>query len=162
MVTLYISVGSNIEPAQYLRNGLQQLRQVFGHVQCSPVYRSAAIGFVGADFLNLVVCVQTSQSIAEVRDQLHRIEDANGRHREGEKFDSRTLDLDLLLYGDTVTNADGIRLPRDEITEHACVLKPLVDLAPMLVHPVQHKTMLQLWQAFPQTSQPLKKIELIL
>ncbi|HCB49754.1 MAG TPA: 2-amino-4-hydroxy-6-hydroxymethyldihydropteridine diphosphokinase, partial [Chloroflexi bacterium] len=67
----------------------------------------------------------------------------------------RTLDLDLLLYDDLVSHANGIHLPRLEITEHACVLKPLVDLAPALVHPVQHKSMQQLWQEFPQASQPL-------
>lgn len=161
MVTLYISVGSNIDPETHLRRGVQQLRQVFGEVQCSPVYRSAAIGFTGDDFLNLVVRAQTSQSIAEVHDCLHGIENANGRQRDSEKFDSRTLDLDLLLFDDVVSDAEGIQLPRDEITEHACVLKPLVDLAPALLHPVQQKSMLQLWQGFPQASQPLQKMDLI-
>lgn len=160
MATLYISVGSNIDPIAHLANALRQLRQAFVQVQCSPVYRSAAIGFDGEDFLNLVVRAQTTQTVAAVHAGLHAIEAANGRRRVGEKFGSRTLDLDLLLYDDLVSQTASLQLPRDEIIEHACVLKPLVDLAPTLVHPLVHKTMQQLWQEFPKASQPLVQIEL--
>ncbi|MBI3561812.1 MAG: 2-amino-4-hydroxy-6-hydroxymethyldihydropteridine diphosphokinase [Gammaproteobacteria bacterium] len=156
MVAIFISIGTNIEPEAHIRAAIASLRDALGTLQCSPVYRSPAFGFEGADFLNLVVRAQTRHSVEAVRSLLRRIEDDNGRHRDAEKFVSRTLDLDLLLYADRVLNDTSIQIPRPEITAHAFVLKPLMDLAPDLLHPLLKKSMRQLWEEFPQTAQPLQ------
>jgi 2-amino-4-hydroxy-6-hydroxymethyldihydropteridine diphosphokinase len=113
------------------------------------------VGFEGDNFLNLVAGLDTDQEVHDVNRQLHAIEDAHGRQRNGPRFSPRTLDLDLLLYDDLILSEDKLQLPRDEITHNAFVLRPLADIAPDLRHPVTGQTMAELWQAFDQTSQRL-------
>lgn len=162
MTTIYISLGSNVDPQRYLRAAVEALCARFSDVTCSPVYRSAAVGFNGDDFLNLVACAQTDLAVSDVQQQLCRIEDANDRRRDVPRFSPRTLDLDLLLYGDEVTAANGVVLPRAEILTHAFVLKPLSDLAPDGLHPVVKRRYAELWQGFDKSAQPLTKTELVL
>lgn len=158
-VAVYISLGSNIKPELHLRSALAALQLHFGEVACSPVYRSKAVGFAGADFLNLVARVNTEMPVFIIQPLLHMIEEMNGRQREDERFGPRTLDLDLLLYGDQVINAEGLEIPRAEILSQAFVLKPLSDIAPDTVHPLTQQSFAQLWQEFPQQSQVLEAVE---
>jgi 2-amino-4-hydroxy-6-hydroxymethyldihydropteridine diphosphokinase len=160
--TIYISLGSNVEPQRYLRAAVTALRAQFGEVTCSSVYRSAAVGFNGDDFLNLVARAATNLPVSDVQQQLRRIEDANDRRRDVPRFSPRTLDLDLLLYGDEIISAGGVVLPRAEILTQAFVLKPLSDLAPDGLHPVVKRSYAQLWQEFDKSAQPLTKTELVL
>ncbi len=146
MTRAWISIGSNIEPEANLRAALALLEERFGPLVASPVYRTPAEGFQGADFLNLVVGIDTDEPPEMVRAALRAIEDAQGRVRGAEKFSSRTLDLDLLTWGDRVAPELGI--PRDEILEYAFVLRPLADVAPNERHPVVGRTYAELWEAF--------------
>lgn len=155
MATIVISIGSNVEPEQNLRSAVRSLRQVFDCVVLSPVYRSEAVGFAGADFLNLVACAHTNQSPHEVVDRLREVEAAHLRDRSGPRFGPRTLDLDLLLYDDQVLTGPRLRLPRAEITEQAFVLRPLADLLPTGRHPVLGRTYAELWARFDQGSHAL-------
>lgn len=148
MPEVYIGVGSNRAPRDHLGRGTTMLRERFGQVLCSTVYQNPAVGFDGADFLNLVIGLTTAEPLESVVQALRGIEDACGRDRSGPKFGPRTLDLDLLLYGDTVLDAPGVAIPRDEILERAFVLRPLAELAPDLVHPGTGLTMAQHWAAF--------------
>ena len=77
-----------------------------------------------------------------------QLEADNGRRRDVPKFSGRTLDLDILTYGDQVGQVDGVELPRGEILKNAFVLKPLADIAPEDRHPVIGKTFSQLWQSY--------------
>jgi len=144
----YISIGSNIQPEKNVRLAVNVLRDIFGGLEISPVYESEAVGFDGDNFYNLVVAVATDMNVGEVNQCLHDIEDRYGRERNGHRFSSRSIDLDLLLYDDLCGEYDGVLLPREEIPHHAHVLCPLADLIPAEMHPGLNKTYLQLWREF--------------
>ena len=160
MARIYISIGSNINPAENVQQAVKGLRQHFNDVEVSPVYESEAVGFEGSNFLNLVVAASTEMDVYETNTLLHKIEDEYGRDRSGPRFSSRTIDLDLLLYDDAVVHESGLEVPRDEILQNAFVLWPLADVAAEVIHPQQGKTMAELWQAFDKSSQKLWPIEL--
>ena len=160
MARIYISIGSNINPAENVQQAVKVLREHFSELEVSPVYESEAVGFEGSNFLNLVVAASTELDVYETNTLLHNIEDEHGRDRSGPRFSSRTIDLDLLLYGDAVVHESGLEVPRDEILQNAFVLWPLADVAAEVIHPQQGKTMAELWQAFDKSSQKLWPIEL--
>lgn len=149
-VRAYLSLGSNIEPERHLASALQALRARFGTLQVSPIYRTRAVGFAGDDFLNAAVGLRTDLQPGALNDWLHALEEAHGRDRSAPRWSSRTLDVDILLYGDRVVSGPGnLEVPRTELAEQAFVLKPMVDIAPDLVHPVLGKSLRALWAAFP-------------
>ncbi len=140
MASIYLSIGSNIKPEFHFQQCATALQQVFSNPVWSPVYRSAAVGMDADDFLNAVVSAQTDLSVDSTIELLKKIEVEHGRIRGENKFSSRTLDVDLLLYNDIVMDAENITLPRPEMTTAAYVLKPLADLSPSGIHPVFKKT----------------------
>ncbi|MGO1462862.1 MAG: 2-amino-4-hydroxy-6-hydroxymethyldihydropteridine diphosphokinase [Marinobacter sp.] len=146
-VSVYIGIGSNIDRERYVCAALDALAGWFGELSISPVYESEAVGFDGAPFLNLVVGVKTSLSVGELSKQFKRLEVDNGRCPDALKFSEKTLDLDILTYGEAVGRLDGVELPRAEIIKNAYVLRPLAELAPTVKHPVCRKSYLELWQA---------------
>lgn len=150
---VYIGIGSNIEPYRHIPHAIRLLRERFGELRVSPVYACPAVGFNGADFLNLVVGFDTAADIPALLQALRCIESHCGRVR-GERSASRTLDLDLLLYGDAVMDTGEARLPRADILEYAFVLKPLAEIAPEARHPVDGRTFAELWAAFEASDQP--------
>ena len=147
MTRAWISVGSNVDRERNIRLAIDNLQQAFGELVLSPVYRTRAEGFKGDDFLNLVIGVETELSLENLRQHMRDIEDRQGRIRGDNKFASRTLDLDLLTWGNLVDQERGI--PRDEILKYAFVLKPLADVAPEEFYPGSEQTYAQLWAAFP-------------
>ena len=158
MHTVFISVGSNIERDKHVRSGLQAMHQIFGELSLSSVYESEAVGFAGSHFYNLVVKADTILSVNQVCSVLKQIEEDNQRVRGDKKFAPRTLDLDLLLYDNLVTK-EGVELPRDEILYNAFVLKPLTEIAPHSVHPVECRSYQVLWDDYDQSQQKLWTIE---
>ncbi len=161
MTRVFIGVGSNVDRERNLPKGVRALRAAFGEIRCSTVWDNPAVGFDGDPFLNLVVEFDTSRSAADIASQLDRIERTFGRTRSGErKLLARALDLDLLLYGDAVIHADGVRVPRGEIIEYAFVLAPLAELAPDQMHPTMGKTYKALWASFDGDKSVLTKAAL--
>lgn len=160
MARVYLSLGSNQEPQRYLRAALDELRAQFGDIDISPAYRSAAVGFDGADFVNLAVGLDTVLSPHALNDWLHALEDRHGRRRDVPRYADRTLDVDIVLYDDLVTQGPGhLDIPRKEL-KHAFVLKPLADIAPAVRHPVSGRTMAELWAVFPADREPLVLVSL--
>ncbi len=164
-IAIYISLGSNIAPETNLNSAIVTISAKLEHTSASPVYRSAAVGMEGADFLNAVIGGFTKAPLPDVINWLHEIELAHGRVRTQNKFSDRTLDLDLLLYGDSVCNpaeSAGIELPHPEITDQAYVLQPLADIAASLVHPTRHCTinslLLQLQSEHPDKAASLQVV----
>lgn len=151
----FLSLGSNIQPHDHLPAALEALAADFGPLVSSSVYESEAQGFEGAHFLNLVVMIGTDSRPGLIRDSLRAIEAAHGRERGTARFSDRTLDIDLLLWGDHCGDIDGIRLPRDEILRCAFVLRPLADLVPQRRHPRTGQTYARHWAAFADPQQKL-------
>jgi 2-amino-4-hydroxy-6-hydroxymethyldihydropteridine diphosphokinase len=159
VATIYISIGSNVEPVLNVRAAVRRLRQRFPGLRVSPVYETEAVGFVGDDFLNLVVCAEVDMAATAVCAALREIETEQGRDRSGPRFGSRTLDLDLLLYDDVVVSVPGLQLPRAEILQRAFVLAPLADLAPTARHPVTGATFAQLWADMDKDRETLRRVD---
>ena len=144
MTTIYISLGSNIERDRHIRAGLDALHAEFGELRVSRVFESEAVGFNGRPFYNLVAAAETDLPLTPVCLGLRAMEFAHGREPDAKKFAPRTLDLDLLLYGDLVCDTPLV-LPRGEVLTNAFVLWPLAELAPKLRHPVDGRSMVELW-----------------
>jgi 2-amino-4-hydroxy-6-hydroxymethyldihydropteridine diphosphokinase len=159
MVSVYVSIGSNINREQNILSGIRSLRQAFGELQLSSIYDSEAVGFDGAAFYNLAAGFDTTLDVHAVVSRLRDIEDAHERRRDGPRFSSRTLDIDLLLYDDLVLDSAALKLPRAEILHNAFVLAPLAEIAPTLKHPEVGLTYAELWQRFDQDSQRLTRLD---
>ena len=159
MHRVYISIGSNIEPARHVRLAVTALHEYYGRLDISRVYESEAVGFDGDNFYNLVVGLDTEQDVNTVNRTLHEIEARYGRDRSGPRFSARSIDLDLLLYDDLIMQVDKLILPREEILQNAFVLWPLAEIAPQLIHPVKQQSMADLWQRFDKAKQQLLPIE---
>jgi len=142
----------------------QALRELATVSRASTIYRSAAVGFAGPDFLNAVIAIDVLLSIEALSKHLTLLEDQSARDRSQPRFSSRTLDLDLLLYDDVVRKSESLPLPRDEILQQAFVLRPLAELAPDLVHPLTGLALGQHWrqmqQTIPSVSEQLSPVDL--
>ena len=128
-VQVYLGIGSNIDPETNIKRALEALGQEFGQVQCSPIYWNKAQGFDGPDFINMVAGFSTSKKFSELDQALKAIEASCGRERSSETCKgSRTLDLDILLFGAFHGELNGYQLPRPEIFDRQFVWQPLLAL----------------------------------
>ena len=155
-VTAYVALGANLGDAVA---ALQQAAAALAHLpltrllQASSVYKTAPIdtdsvgdtAAPGGDYFNAVVALETGLTAPALLDQLQQLEQQAGRERPYRNA-PRTLDLDVLLYGDLVGDFDGLVLPRAEILKNAFVLWPLSLMAPERVHPEVGKTFAALWR----------------
>ena len=157
MPRVFVSVGSNIERDHNIRSSLDALEARFGELAVSTIYESVAVGFEGENFYNLVVAFDTDEPVAVVSKALRETELAHRRERQSKRFAPRTLDLDLLLYGDLI--ADEPELPRGEILTYAFVLLPLSELAPDLIHPTEGRSYGELWEGFDGGDQELWAVD---
>jgi 2-amino-4-hydroxy-6-hydroxymethyldihydropteridine diphosphokinase len=158
--TVFLGLGSNVDARVNIDSGISALRETFSNVILSPAYRTRAVGFEGEDFLNLAARVETQMSPLELKHWLHELEDRHGRERDVPKFSDRTLDIDILLFGDLHLISPLLDIPRAEILTAAHVLKPLADLAPDLIHPVECRTIGEIWDGFPGKEVELELIDL--
>ena len=160
MPRVFLGLGSNVDAETNLRLAVGELRERFGSIQLSRVYRSAAFGFDGEDFLNLVAACDTDLAPAEIVRQIEEIHALAGRVRGPDRYTSRPLDVDLLMYGDRVDPDPALRLPRSDVLRHSFVLGPLAEIAPDLVHPVTGMRIDEHWRRFDVASHPLTPVEL--
>ncbi len=150
MSTAYLSLGSNVQPEASLQSAIAALRERFGDIVLSPIYRTQAIGFDGHDFLNAAAIIDTDLTPSALHTWLHALEDAHGRDRSGPRFGNRPLDIDIVFYDDLVHDGpDHLQIPRPELA-HAFVLKPLADIAPDFIDPLSGRSLRDLWLAHPQ------------
>lgn len=158
MSTACLSLGSNLAPEANLRSAIAALRARFGGVRLSQVYRTPAVGFEGAEFLNAAAVIETDLDPVALDAWLHALEDAHGRDRTAPRYGDRTLDIDLVLYDDRVLAGPGrLRLPREELC-HAFVLRPLAEIAPDLVEPRSGRSLAALWEDSPERDTPMQAV----
>ncbi len=158
--SVYISLGSNVDPGVNIRKAVTAMREAFGELRLSPVYQSAAVGFDGDDFLNLVAAFETLKPVQQIIVDIRQLEDELGRDRSQPRYSARPIDLDILLYDFLVLNQPGIRIPRQEIFYSAHVLKPLQDLIADTLHPVIGKNYGKLWQDMVDKAPGLEVVKL--
>ncbi|MEQ1832672.1 MAG: 2-amino-4-hydroxy-6-hydroxymethyldihydropteridine diphosphokinase [Candidatus Eisenbacteria bacterium] len=145
----FIGLGSNLGDREAsLRQALEQLAQAPDTVvvRASSLYDTEPVGVEDQPhFLNAVAQLETQLTPRQLLWNLMLIERRLGRVRT-QRWGPRTIDLDLLLYEDTVIEDDDFQLPHPELAKRSFVLVPLVELEPMLTHPVTGETMLALLQ----------------
>ena len=139
-VICYIGLGSNLnEPEQQLSSALDALRNLPQTVltACSSFYRSKALtlnaDISAPDYLNAVAMIETGLNALTLLDKLQAIEFAQGRRRSGERWESRQLDLDILLYADESITNERLTVPHPEMCQRDFVLAPLAEIAPEIV-----------------------------
>lgn len=159
MTQVLVAAGSNIEPVANLRRALDVLARHYPRLQCSRAYRNAAVGFEGEDFVNLVVGFDTGDDVQSVLAHLHEAEGECGRERNAPKWAPRSMDLDVLLFGDRVCDEPGLVLPRPDLVRRAYMLGPAAELAPEAVHPTLGRTLAQLWREFARDGHPMHEVD---
>jgi len=159
----YIALGSNLGDREgTLRSAVDALRQLGSVDAISSFYETAPVGLVEQpDFLNAVIALRTALPPQELMAALLRIEQQHGRDRSvSVPKGPRTLDLDLLSYGDVVMETPTLTLPHPSLAERRFVLVPLTEFAPQWRHPVSGKTaailLSELSQRGGDSSQPIR------
>ena len=167
MVTAYIGLGSNLGKRRaYLLQAWAGLGKVKGVklLDISSPYRSEPVGMESTSwFINAVGRLQTSLQPEELLAEMLAVEAGLGRTRSTkDKPEDRPIDLDLLYWGDRICNDPQLILPHPEIANRLFVLLPLAEIGPGLLHPVSHKTsleMLQEWMAKQAEKTPVKEVQ---
>lgn len=155
MTRVLVAAGSNVEPHANLRRALDALARHYPGLVRSTAYRNRAVGFEGDDFVNLVIGFDTDDDLQAVIGHLHEAEALCGRARHAPKWAPRSMDLDILLFGDRVCDEPGLVLPRPDLVRRAYMLGPAAEIAPDRVHPTLGVTLADLWRNFAQHEHPL-------
>jgi 2-amino-4-hydroxy-6-hydroxymethyldihydropteridine diphosphokinase len=155
---VFVGAGSNVAPERNLARAVAQLALEFSGARFSPWYRNRAVGFEGEDFINLVTAFDTDLQPHAVLAKLHAIETLCGRERHAPRWAPRSMDLDVLLYGNLVCDEPGLKLPRPDLLKRAYMLGPLAALAPEVVHPTAQLTIGELWQRFDRAAHHLEPV----
>jgi 2-amino-4-hydroxy-6-hydroxymethyldihydropteridine diphosphokinase len=162
MPRVYVAIGSNVQPDHWVPLAAHELRRRYPGVRFSACYRNPAYGFEGADFINAVAGFDTAQPVDVVLASCHEIEFLCGRRRDDPKWAPRAMDVDLLLYGDTVAETAAFRLPRPDLLRRVYMLGPLAEIAPELRHPTTGRTIAAHWQELSREPHSLEAIPLSL
>ena len=148
MPEVFVAAGSNIRPREHLRKALGLMREAWPALRVSRAYANRAVGFEGDDFVNLVLA------------RLHAIESACGRARDAAKWAPRSMDLDVLLYGDVVGEFPGAVLPRKDLLRRPYMLGPMAEVGPEVVHPTERRRIGELWAEFDSAGHVMTPVSL--
>jgi 2-amino-4-hydroxy-6-hydroxymethyldihydropteridine diphosphokinase len=154
----YLSLGSNVgDRAAQLRAAVERLRNLGDVLRLSSFYETEPVEFTEQPwFLNCVIELETERAPQELMKSILEIEKAMGRERV-QKKGPRTIDVDILLYGEVVLNSEEVVIPHPAMQERRFVLEPLVEIAPEVLHPVLKKTSAELLEALP-SGQVVRKL----
>ena len=145
--TIYLVLGSNVgRRVEFLAAAIRGIADFEGTVvdEVSKVYATEPVGNVPQkEFLNLAVSVRTDLTVEQFHQKMKWLEKEIGR-TESERWGPREIDIDLLLFDQTIINTDALKVPHGEMVNRNFVLQPLAEIAPMAVHPVFHKSIEEL------------------
>ena len=149
MALIYLGLGSNLgDKTAYLEQAIERIKKQIGPIVAQSVFFvSEAWGFESDNlFLNACVAAETTMSPIECLHCLKDMEKALGRPKKApDAYIDRVIDLDILFYDDWVMEEPHLIIPHPLLHHRMFVLKPMVEIAPDLVHPILKKTMLELW-----------------
>jgi len=157
---VFVAAGSNLEPEKHLVRACADIKHSWHDAVFSRAYRNVAVGFDGPDFINLVLGFTTPQPLDAVIARLRAIETQCGRPRFAPKWASRTMDLDVLLFGDRVEKTTEYTLPRPDLLKRPYMLGPMAEIAPEVMHPTANKTIGKLWEEFDGDGHAMTAVEL--
>jgi 2-amino-4-hydroxy-6-hydroxymethyldihydropteridine diphosphokinase len=162
MTKVFVAAGSNVEPEKNLARACGEIARHWEDARFSRAFRNKAVGFEGPDFINMVVEFHTAESIDVVLARLRDIEVLCGRARNSPKWASRAMDLDILLFGARIEKTDDYTVPRPDLLKRPYMLGPMAELAPGVVHPVEQKTIGELWQEFDRDGHAMTPVSVML
>lgn len=150
MITTYVALGSNLEnPVEQLQQAVSSLQHFAKNLQVSPFYGSKPLGPQDQpDYVNAVAKFETDLTAIALLDKLQQIENEQGRVRL-RRWGERTLDLDILLYGNEIIKSDRLTVPHYDMHNREFVIVPLYNLSPELQLPTGEKVA-ELYQQFAQ------------
>lgn len=146
MIDVFLLLGSNLGNRQlFLLDAIRRIeKKIAPVIKASSVYETQSWGKTDLpDYLNQVIILQTEMSALQVLGNVLAIEIKLGRMRE-EKWGSRTIDIDILFYGDAIISAPGLVVPHPQLHKRSFTLAPLAEIAPQFVHPLLNKNILTL------------------
>ena len=145
MNTVYVGVGTNIDRDKHAKAAWDELSVIGHQLKCSPIYECAPVGFESSAFYNFVIELNTTLSLTEFSQALRKIEFKWGRSENAHKFQDRNLDLDIVLFGECVSEQDP-ELPRSDIFKYPFVIQPLYDLCPQRLIPEDGRSVREIWE----------------
>ena len=156
--SVYLSLGSNVgDHAASLNTAIEHLRDFGEVVAVSSFYETEPVEFAAQPwFLNCAVALDTEKTPKQLLAGILDIEQQLGRRR-GQKKGPRIIDIDILLFGDSIVEDPGLTIPHPAMYERRFVLEPLVEIAPEVLHPVFKRTIGELRDALPP-GQAVRKI----
>jgi 2-amino-4-hydroxy-6-hydroxymethyldihydropteridine diphosphokinase len=160
MTKVFVAAGSNVEPESNLARACGEVARHWPDATFSRAFRNQAVGFDGPDFINMVVGFETAETIDAVLAKLHAIEESCGRPRFAPKWAPRAMDLDILLFGERIGKTDKYTLPRPDLLKRAFMLGPMAELAPDVIHPVEKRSIRELWEAFDRDGHAMTPVEI--
>ena len=155
---VYLSLGSNVgDRAENLNAAIDRLRTLGEVVAVSSLYETEPVEFTAQPwFLNCAAKLDTEKTPEQLLTGILDIEQQLGRRR-GPQKGPRIIDLDILLFGESIVKAEGLTIPHPAMHERRFVLEPLAEIAPEVRHPVLKRTAQELLDALP-TGQAVRKI----
>ncbi len=155
----YLSLGSNIYPRENLHLALSEISKKYSVLGQSHVYETSPVGYIRQKpFWNLVVALETRESPGKIRDWAEILERRAGRVPIHNTLGPRSMDIDLILWGNFVKKYNEFTLPHPNIETKAFVLFPLLEINPNLVHPLLRKPLIELASEFKDSSQKIRQL----
>lgn len=156
---IFFGLGSNINPQKNLENALHEIQKKYTIVGLSHIYETSPVGGVKQpSFWNLVVAVEGGEQLKTIQPWIRNLEKKAGRQRSSIAFGPRTLDVDLLLWGNHIEKSKYFSLPHPDIPTKAFVLFPLSEICPNLIHPSFKKPIIELAAQFRDQTQKIHQL----